>query len=193
MEGFAKLQATVQATIETHCPEVARWDKDMSGEGQDEGSRGVLPTLRGAEEALQSAHVRYSRVSHLVDVQNRYRQDCGKLSERVKALYEQAAEEDANGTDLKRQEMHARSMAVFEKVKALTDRVRRAQEAYRRLGIDVRGGGGGEDEGLGKGVEGESLSHLRQEVRDLGERLRQIRYVAGEEGLWAAMGTIPGA
>ena len=112
------------------------------------------------------------------------RQDVSKLRERVHQLYEQAAEEEASHTDTKRQEIHDRSKAVFEGVKALKERVKAAQGAYRQVGISTAAGGGGGGVGGGGGgvtVHEEKLSELRGQIRGLAGRLHRVQYAVEEE------------
>jgi hypothetical protein len=105
----------------------------------------------------------------------RYRQDSGGLQARVRALYEAVADEDASETDIRRQQMHERSAAVFAGVKRLQDRVRKAQAAYRSAGISLAASGGS------AGVAEEGLSELRTQVRKLSGRLHRLRYHVEEE------------
>ena len=163
----------------------------MMAEGEnDESAQGVLPTLRAAEDTLGRAQARQTRVARLLDLQSRYRQDTSTLKDRVEALFKEALEDEESQTDSKREEMHARSKAVFDGVKALKERVRQAQLAYRKLGISTTvastGGGGGGGGGAGGGggpgglaggsVHEEKLSELRRQIRGVGERLARVRY-----------------
>lgn len=67
-DGLAALQAQVQAVMEKHHPEVARWDRDLTAEGGD-GAEGVLPTLRAAEDTLLRAEGKCARVDRLLQLQ----------------------------------------------------------------------------------------------------------------------------
>ena len=154
----------------------------MTAEGQNgESGQGVLPTLRSAEDTLGRAQARQTRVARLMDLQSRYRQDTSMLKDRVKALFEEALDDEESQTDRRREEMHVRSKAVFDGVKAMKERVRQAQLAYRKLGISTTvapAGGGGPE---GGSVQEERLSELQRQIRGVGERLARVRYVA-EEG-----------
>lgn len=198
--------------------QVARWDRDMTGEGAPGSTEGVLPTLRAAEDTLLRAEDKCARVDGLLQLQEvrplhtmagparmgvlwdewmntqmngwldaypflfvsffllqRYRQDSSGLQARMRALYEAVAEEDASQTDLRRQQMHERSQAVFAGVKRLKERVRKAQAAYRGAGISLAAAGS-----VGAGPE-EGLSQLRGQVRKLTGRLHRLGYRVEEE------------
>lgn len=102
----------------------------------------------------------------------------------MRALYETVAEEDASQTDLRRQQMHERSQAVFAGVKRLKERVRKAQAVYRGAGISLAAGGSG---GVEAGPE-EGLSQLRGQVRKVVGRLHRLRYHVEEKGRRAGRG-----
>ena len=166
----------------------------MTAEGEnDESAQGVLPTLRAAEDTLGRAQARQTRVARLLDLQSRYRQDTSTLKDRVEALFKEALEDEESQTDSKREEMHARSKAVFDGVKALKERVRQAQLAYRKLGISTtvastgggggggRGGRGGRGGAMGGSVHEERLSELKRQIRGVGERLALVRCCAEED------------
>jgi hypothetical protein len=109
------------------------------------------------------------------------------LKDRVEALFKEALEDEESQTDRRREEMHVRSKAVFDGVKALKERVRQAQLAYRKLGISttVASTGGGEGGGLmstgASSVHEEKLSELRRQIRGVGERLARVRHFAEED------------
>lgn len=159
----------------------------MTAEGDnDESAQGVLPTLRSAEDTLGRAQARQTRVARLLDLQSRYRQDTFTLKDRVEALFKEALEDEESQTDSRREEMHVRSKAVFDGVKALKERVRQAQLAYRKLGISTvasagGGGGGGAGGQAGSSVHEEKLSELRKQIRGVGERLARVKYFAEED------------
>ena len=110
----------------------------------------------------------------------RYRQDSSGLQERVRALYEAVADEDASQTDLRRQQMHERSQAVFAAVKNLRERVRKAQAAYKAAGVSLSLGGAAGGAAGGASSE-EGLGELRAQLRRLSERLHRVRYHVQEE------------
>lgn len=187
--------------------QVSKWDSDMTAEGGGtDGSDGVLPSLRAAEESLGKVEVRCRRVEKLLQLQEvcacvhmllshprlrfmsfrtplyqqRYRQDSGQISDRVKALVDRVADEEATATDYQREDMHKRSQIVLNGIKELQGRVEAAQKAYQSVGIPV-GDAVGTSTPASALASQEGLTQLRGQIRGLAARLRKLRYIVEEE------------